>query len=329
MAPNEERLCRLCLKETKSDFLAIEGITREMLEAVLQNIDLSLKERVTASTNGLDSTKVDVVEVAYLSNNQNEQAVSDSDHSICRLCMKRVYCIALDLLDEDFIMKMVPKCIPQINLRITARPMFCEVCVESLNDYFHFMSSCYDTEEKISEHLKFQGAERGQVDLRSIHRIPVKNDANYNIKCQNDTAKSEFKDVHSCGYPVKLEDELIIKNEDEVVEFKEEGNRLIEEWLEETGFEVIRNPFDKKHYKCKRCPYKTKYRHILKRHSSNHAHPSQLPKLKCLLCSYEARREHSLKRHMKEHNSSATIYKCVLCTFSTLNKTTFNSHQLA
>ncbi|KAJ8957889.1 hypothetical protein NQ318_001885, partial [Aromia moschata] len=238
--------------------------------------------------------------------------------------------------------------------------MICEACVESLNEYYSFMMNCLDVEDQIEEYCKSEGIESKQVDLFKLQKF-ISNVSDYiDEQVSEAVIKTEFED-NTSECPVKLENELIIKDEDPTTEYEQDiNNRFSDKPDEDIEYDVIYHTPKEKMYKCKRCPYTTKYRYLLKQHFLRHVDPSRRPTFncdkctfttryknylkyhsqihlnplqgetfKCSSCSYEAKHLTGLKKHMKMHNASTVIYQCKLCGHNAVHKSSFNRHMLS
>ncbi|KAJ8933196.1 hypothetical protein NQ318_003398, partial [Aromia moschata] len=61
----------------------------------------------------MNGMKVDIVEVVYLMENPGAVTSSDSDYSVCRLCLKRDRCVDLNDFIENIADNILAKYIPE------------------------------------------------------------------------------------------------------------------------------------------------------------------------------------------------------------------------
>lgn len=87
---------------------------------------------------------------------------------------------------------------------------------------------------------------------------------------------------------------------------------------------------EEKRFKCQNCPFQTKYKDSLLKHTLVHLKPKIL---KCPQCSFHATTPYGLERHLlndhKDKNKAETVYNCGYCSYQTTVEDRLTMHKLS
>ncbi|XP_066146144.1 RE1-silencing transcription factor B-like isoform X2 [Euwallacea fornicatus] len=173
--------CRLCLGEIQAgtdSSVLLHGIVKEMLHLILSELNLSICESPMICKSCFETLKqcysfksscleaedkiqefvcpqipvlVNLKEVLLKTTNATREA--SEQHEVCRTCLtlglKSSY-TKLCSYEGDPLQNMVEKCLPEIGLNVTKDSSICATCLEQLEEQFHFIMQCLDTEAKIN-----------------------------------------------------------------------------------------------------------------------------------------------------------------------------------
>ncbi|KAJ8929888.1 hypothetical protein NQ314_017382 [Rhamnusium bicolor] len=177
MENRNKKECRFCLRIYCNEFCAIEEITRQMLEAIL-NINLDIDNgtemciecaRKLQNAYDFKSACVNIEKkiVPLFISKENIKLNEDSlkqntnvelydgceDQNMCRFCTKVTENGRYTILQEKehtSILDVVQKYIPELQLSDSEKIVTCEVCLISLQNLLSFIMDCLNLGGKIT-----------------------------------------------------------------------------------------------------------------------------------------------------------------------------------
>jgi len=195
--------CRLCLTDIRdSNVTLLDGIIKDMLEIILPELNFSICDMPAICKTCLETLKqsynfkssclevedkvqdfvdpkspstIDLKQVIRRSNKINSFSKT---HVVCRTCLglgEASACLKLCSYEGDPLKNMVEKCLPEMGIELTKDPIICPICLEQLEEQFHFIMQCLDTEEKINYYCERKGIFK-QIDLHSVYLFSMMED---------------------------------------------------------------------------------------------------------------------------------------------------------
>ncbi|KAJ8937104.1 hypothetical protein NQ318_013062 [Aromia moschata] len=352
------RACKLCFKESK-DFQVVDEFIREILDYLLLKIDFSLNKDYVICDSCADSIytffefksfclysedhmvpfirtmngmKVDIVEVAYLTENSGAANISNSDDAVCRLCLKKDRCVDLNILKENFGEDIIAKCLPELDIKSTRDPKICLSCQTSLVNYYEFVTKCLIKQENIVDY-----DDREACSVIKSEELDIKMEVEECDRAGNVLAGQPagrwWRNVTHCrntNNSLLLIHSNVMPSEDTVMKFfldtsynSETNDMSIKSDPNQDASEVTT-------YDCNLCSFKTKYKRCLTQHMLIHKDASEVMTYRCPLCSYKTKWRKNLTQHMLIHKdaSEVTTYDCSFCSYKTKFKSHITQHML-
>lgn len=226
--------CRLCLTEIWDRTITLlGGIIKDMLEIILPELNLSVSETPAICKKCLETLKqsynfksacleaedkvqdfvnpslpscVDLKQVLKKKHNINKIA---ENYVVCRMCLGLGHensCTKLCSYDGDPLKNMVEKCLPEMGIDITKDPTICPVCLEQLEDQFHFIIQCLDTEEKVNYYCERKHISR-EIDLHSVYLFSMVDD-NEDMDKQYDIVDNSDMKRENAGITVQTDSKV-------------------------------------------------------------------------------------------------------------------------
>ncbi|KAJ8973316.1 hypothetical protein NQ317_019187 [Molorchus minor] len=112
-----------------------------------------------------------IIDVKDVYNKEND-SILDVDYVVCRLCInsmkKNFTTLEVAKAEHPILEEMLPKCLPEVDFKITSDPILCTSCLSVLLKYFNFIVKCCDTEKKINTYFEQSGMIKNKLELHKI-----------------------------------------------------------------------------------------------------------------------------------------------------------------
>ncbi|CAG9762969.1 unnamed protein product [Ceutorhynchus assimilis] len=390
------RNCRLCLAKIQdTNFTYLDGIIKDMLEIILPELNFTICDSSSICNNCLETLKqsynfkstclevedrvqdfvdpkklncVDLKEV--IKKSKDIKPISLATMIVCRICLslgEESSNTKLCSYEGDPLQNMVEKCLPEMDLTISVDPSICQTCLEQLEEHFHFIMQCLDTEAKISfysvKEAIFHNVDLSKITpfYASMEKIQLEESSVVEKPATNGLVKKKQEDIkdivdhHLFNNGVKEEVSFTVKKDENGEDVIMSRTTVLEEdsdsdvsvacdddlLILKTEARRRRQSIEAKSAKKKEtgCTYKEdpgedsdvdweKKRGRLRR---------------CKICKFKTKFASRIKAHMtRNHKVKSDIeptpptgptkeeiktFKCRLCTFQTLDQTEHNNHK--
>ncbi|XP_060531018.1 zinc finger Y-chromosomal protein 1-like [Cylas formicarius] len=219
-------ICRLCLLEINDNNLTLlEGVIKDMLEIILPELKLSICDSPTICNSCLETLKqsynfkssclevedkvqdfIDpktpiLIDLKAVILKRNHLSYLKDNQSICRTCLNIVDTSSVTKMysfEGDPLKNMVDKCLPEMGIELTKAPVICPICLELLEEQFHFVMQCLDSEEKINYYCEKKNCYK-QINLHSVYLFSmcIEDDSNMEKLNVSDGFSNDFNDLQS------------------------------------------------------------------------------------------------------------------------------------
>ncbi|KAJ8952574.1 hypothetical protein NQ318_006941 [Aromia moschata] len=307
-------LCKICvntLQESYNFKTACVEVESFLQEFIIPDRQLDLETVMSSET----LRKVE---------NEMGKLVHVKDKSmICRLCLTAIEVNSFKefgIIEEN----LLQKCVPEMDLTLTEKPISCENCIEYLQSQFNFVMKCLDIDEAINDYLLSN-------NLQTCNLFEV-------LKLYTEKYSMEVASDEDDYYISEDKPKVYLQN---VTDFADDGLETIK--VEPDSEDYITNlsrkgtnvknenkqfPFSSQNgvraslatlYKCEHCIYSTSRKYYLHLHMLVHKNPEEIPMYKCPECSHVTKRKHNLLTHILKHKNPGDVrlHRCNECKYET------------
>ncbi|KAJ8932038.1 hypothetical protein NQ314_015011 [Rhamnusium bicolor] len=197
MDVKKENVCRLCLKCEDDTFSPLDATSKENLKIVVPELNLdgstnsvicskckdTLEEsrkikKISIETDQFIRTQIaeqkikDKVNLNHIINKTSGEANSNANSetvNICRICLKNkeVNYMNINKAKTDSLFRSaLETCLSELDLELTADPVICELCHNTLRELFSFKTGCLSVEEKVKRYCETTSEE--EPDLNNV-----------------------------------------------------------------------------------------------------------------------------------------------------------------
>ncbi|XP_018568411.1 zinc finger protein 578-like [Anoplophora glabripennis] len=254
------------------------------------------------------------------------------DERICRLCMQVITCGFMSIKKVDVDSSRMY--IPEVNFISVREPVICEVCLDSLDTHTSFIRNCLILKEKF-KNISSDKAIKSPLCL-TTEETELKSEDYNDCSCEDEPVdnksdcQSEYTDAtnnsthNTQREPTRMEGKNFwLKHQDSTK--VRTNNRDSDYETSQNRYLVLHKDITKERaLTCESYNYKTFTK-------SNH-HNGNFPKkqmYKCHLCDFKTIYKSSLVRHQLQHKDMPEeMFKCDSCDFKTIYKRNLTQHRL-